>query len=829
MNTYPFFPVTLLTFLAFFISWIFAHWDIISVKSHRKIWNYLLLVTFFVSGFLGLLSVIKVNYKLEIPFYEKLLQWHVCFGIAMVFIAFFHLSWHLKYYFSFGNKAENQDSGTTQFDQGDGLRLRAMLFLLGMAAMINQVVFIREFISVLAGNELVMGIVLAFWMLITSWGALRAKKKGTNRFNLKKGMIELWAIAVFPIVMIPVLYLFKKMLFPPGTLINLGHSILATSIVLFPVCFLSGYLFTVFSGLYSDFNKSNLVGKSYAVESLGSLLGGVLFSLFLGRFFNSLQVISITSAMVLFTGSFLFKGKKKHFDWRLFLSALVIPVLVFVFNPDKLIKKTLYPNQVILQNISTRYGNITVTEQAGQLNVYEDNALLFYTENTITNEEAVHYAMVQHPAPKQILLISGGMAGMIPEILKYNVDKITYLESNPELFHLFKNRNDLWLDDSRIEMVNKDIRKFLSNTDHTYDAILINLPPPTSLGLNRFYTQEFYDILKKHSNEQSVICTSLQSTANYAGDNALLANSSLWKTLGLNFENQLLVMGESNYFLASNSPLKMDIAEIISEKNIATEYVNPYYLDDRLLAMRSEDFVALFDDTVPVNRDLYPYMFVQQINYWLSYFGLPYKLIILVPVLLFLALFFRTDRITVGLYTGGFTAASLEVVLLLVYQIYFGSIYLATAMFFAVFMAGLAFGSSGRIKNKLPIIQNYYLLQFFIAVFAVLLPFVVGIKGLASGPLFIGQFLFFTLIFLLASAIGYEFLLASQLQRKNYNEISGINYSTDLLGSAFGAFLTALVLLPLLGIVKTCILVALLNIISGILAFSTRKSIVMPA
>ncbi len=99
----------------------------------------------------------------------------------------------------------------------------------------------------------------------------------------------------------------------------------------------------------------------------------------------------------------------------------------------------LFPNQELVANKSTRYGNLVVTRQAGQLNVYENNDLLFYTENTMVNEEAVHFAMIQHRNPKQVLLISGGIAGMIKEIQKYNVDKITYLEINPEIFRSLKN------------------------------------------------------------------------------------------------------------------------------------------------------------------------------------------------------------------------------------------------------------------------------------------------------------------------------------------------------------------------------------------------------
>ena len=94
-NAYPLFPVIVLTLAAWLVTRLFASREIFPLKTHRKFWNYLLLVTFLVSGLLGLLSVVKVNYKLEIPGYENYLKWHISFGIAMVIISFLHLSWHL--------------------------------------------------------------------------------------------------------------------------------------------------------------------------------------------------------------------------------------------------------------------------------------------------------------------------------------------------------------------------------------------------------------------------------------------------------------------------------------------------------------------------------------------------------------------------------------------------------------------------------------------------------------------------------------------------------------------------------------------------------------
>ncbi len=768
---------------------------------------------------------------------------------------------------------------------------KILLFLLGMIAVTNQVVYIREFIGILSGNEFIIGIIMSSWMMITAMGALfgikskffSLKKKMTNVVcgisfqSFNKAIYCLLILCLLPIVLISLLYYLKKQFYPPGTSLDPLTCIIASFITLFPVCFLSGYLFTVFSTALSESGKKNLIGQSYAVESIGSLIGGLLFSLVLGRYFNSFRISCILACIVTISSGWIISNSKKapikasrrnkrqsistiinliprifkagafgilvatiiklfvildikirkgylFPGWKFIIPGFFIPVLIFALNPDNILKKLSFPSQKILSNKSTRYGNLLIASNAEQINIYENNNLQFYSDNTISKEESVHFAMVQHKQPKQILLICGGLAGMIEEIEKYNVEQITYLESNPEIFEVLKDFTKDITKYPNVKIIKSDIRKFIAGTNKKYDVILINLPAPSSLGLNRFYTGEFFKLIKEHCRPETVICTSLPSSANYAENNALLSYSTLYKTLGLFFKNELIIKGEKDYFLVSDRQLSGNISKMIAERKILTEYVNQYYFNDDLSAMRSKEMTSQFNNSVPINSDFYPYLFIKQISHWLSYFGTPYKLIIYVPLLAFLLFFLlKTNRITAGLYTGGFTAASMEVTLLLAYQVYFGSIYLATALFIGIFMAGLAFGSSSNVIKYYPVLKQYYLLQFSIAIIAFSLPFLVLIIGNAINYTIITQIIFLLLILIIATGIGYEFLLASQLNLISYSKTSGTNYSTDLIGSAFGAFISTIILLPKFGLKWTCFLVAFLNIFSGVLAMSKGR------
>ena len=823
-NAYPLFPVIVLTLAAWLVTRLFASWEIFPLKTHRKFWNYLLLVTFLVSGLLGLLSVVKVNYKLEIPGYENYLKWHVSFGIAMVIISFLHLSWHLKYYFSF-SKGKDRIKNEIQpaIPESEAFQLKVLLFLLGFSTIITQVVFIREFITVLSGNELVTGIVLSGWMLLTGWGALAGSRSDFGNFSIRRGFIMLATLPVLAMFSVSLLYWLKKVLYPPGTEAGLDATLISVFLLLFPVCFLSGWLFTCFSALLSESGNKNLIGKSYAFESVGSLAGGLFFGILAGRYFDSFVNLTLVASTVLITAFFLLKTERKTTRFTFPVLAAFMLVFIMFLNPDRQFKKLLFPNQEIIKNKVTRYGNLVVTGQAGQQNVYENNDLLFYTHNLMQNEEAVHFAMVQHKNPKSVLLISGGIAGMIPEIKKYDVDKITCLEINPEIFSAFNSFSDSVADDQTVAIVKSDIRTFVGRSKEQFDVILMNLPPPSTLGLNRFYTAGFFELLKRSCDENTVICTGLPSTANYAEGNALETNASLWKTLGTCFQNRLFLTGERNYFLASVGNLSPQIAELIANRGIENEYVNQYYINDALLAMRSESVVSQFFETASVNEDFKPVMFISQVGHWLSIFGGKLKWLAMVPILLFAAGFLKQDRITAGLYTAGFTAASLEVILLLVYQVWFGSIYLETSLFFAVFMTGLAVGSYREPEVERNPAKRYFLFQFALAALALFFLILPALTGVIAVSEDVVRILFFLLVFAVAFVVGNIFQLAAKLQNTGFRQISGKSYSIDLAGSALGAFITVIVLLPLAGLVFTSLILAGLNIFSGLLAFSVRK------
>lgn len=101
MSSYHFIFIFCATLLFYFFSLYLVKIQKIKLTTHRQIWNIILLISFLISGVLGLILAFSIDQKLSISWYLPFLWLHVEFGIIMALISIFHTFWHLPYFKSF--------------------------------------------------------------------------------------------------------------------------------------------------------------------------------------------------------------------------------------------------------------------------------------------------------------------------------------------------------------------------------------------------------------------------------------------------------------------------------------------------------------------------------------------------------------------------------------------------------------------------------------------------------------------------------------------------------------------------------------------------------
>ena len=175
-----------------------------------------------------------------------------------------------------------------------------------------------------------------------------------------------------------------------------------------------------------------------------------------------------------------------------------------------------WPNLVYAAD--SRYGRVTVEALGSQRVFYTDGLLAFESQGT-TSEEVAHFPLLAHPDPRRVLLIGGGVAGDLREILKHPVDAVTYVELDPLLIEAAQAylppADAAVLRDPRVRVVMTDGRRYVKTTDERFDVVILDLPEPITGALNRFYTTEFFGEVRSLLRPGGILAFGLPSAENY--------------------------------------------------------------------------------------------------------------------------------------------------------------------------------------------------------------------------------------------------------------------------------------------------------------------------
>ncbi len=790
---------------------------------HQKIWNIVLLVTFLIASALGIIEAVLINYKIETTWVKEVLVYHVNFGIALSLVAVFHLWRHLPYYFPVLKRKKPKHETVSEIKTTSVVwtsnQVKILLIVLGISTSMIQVIFLRLFLSIFYGNEMIAGIFLAVWMSLTGLGAWLGKKRNFEVQRTSVKIVILLSCSFFAAVAGIMMTLTKSLFVPAGVLISVWQLMLIMVLLLMPVCISSGYAFSSLASVRPlPSALADGGAKSYATETAGGIIGGIVITFSVLLFLEPLQILSIVLALNIFILAVLF-AQIKITRYALLLSALAIPVFFTVYRMDIKLKGLLFKNQEILESRDTPYGSLTITQGGGQVNLFSDMTLEYTGGDVEHNEETAHFPGLQHPYPVKVLLVSDGYLGIVPEILKYkSVKEIVHLEPNP-WFTRYAEKYFKPKPDKKITTIKKDPRRFLQSDTTHYDLIIMDIPQPSTIQSNRYYSLEFIQLLKRHSTKGTIVSYSMGGSVNYMSAENIRLYSILYNTFKKVWSNILIVPGNSNYMLAGNSTLSLDYQALYDAKDIKTLYVNPYYLDNRSLIQRSEYIESTLDKKAPLNRDMAPSaLWAQTLNFF-SLLNVNWIVLAAFMVVLLLIPLFRLNLVSYSVYVTGFTASSLEMLILFAFQVTFGYLYAAAGLIFAVFMTGLSLGAwqQKKYRNR-PLFKIQFLVLLSSVTVSGIVMFLPGIRS---------EFLLFPVIlaitFVPAYLTGHQFSLALAKLPSNRGNGAGYLYGVDLLGSALGLLIIPVLCLPVLGYVKAVSLLIVVNIISVVILYSFKK------
>jgi spermidine synthase len=753
---------------------------------------------------------------------------------------------------------------------------------LGVSSVITQLALMREMLGAFSGNEMVLGIILGNWLLLTGIGAWLGRTSNRLRDPRLLLVLLLLLVALIPLAQVYLLRTLRDVVFVRGALVGVTGTIMASFVLLFPYCIVSGFLLTLACTVVgAEGNGASGIGGVYVADSVGSIIGGVLFSFVFVRWLDHFAMLYLPALLNLtMAGVLAFCFGRRTLAVVAAAAGIAVVGLMSVADVDAISTARQYPGQKIVFRANSPYGKLIVTESAGQFNFIENGLPIISTYNVEQVEETVHYAMAQRPDARKVLLVSGGVSGTAKEILKYGVSEVTYVELDPLIIEAGREYLPNSLADPRIKVVNTDGRLFVKQVGQEsrpfpanarngrdaratgYDVVIVDVPAPSTSQLNRFYTAEFYSEIKRVLTKDGVIAFSLGRYENYVSKELARMLASAHATLKQSFRNVLVIPGERVFFLASDGELFPDIAARIERRRIPTQLVNRHYLDAMLTPDRMNDLQRAIAQSAAVNRDFSPVLYYYHLMHWMSQFKVRFG-VLETALLVALAVYLFTIRpVPLAIFVSGFAASALEVVLLLGFQILYGSVYGQLGIIVTMFMAGLAVGAwmGNRLRatgmichpersegpqslggsetteicrpttdgpQRFRSAQNDRLrkrrllsvLAFAIAGLSVLVPLVLMTLGRLSGTavgLVTVRAVIALLTFVLAMLVGMEFPVASQVEFVGGAATASRLYTADFVGASLGALLASTFLIPLIGVAAVCLLTAGLNVIGGV-------------
>ncbi len=744
---------------------------------------------------------------------------------------------------------------------------RGLAFLVGFTAAVGQIVLMRETFALFNGNELSLGVVLAAWLAWTAAGSGLSgwllRKRPAVRVPAAMAACA-WGVSL-PLTVWALREARASFQTGPGEILGLVSLTLLCAACVSVFCVLSGSLFALAAEMLRAAHSAapgEASSAAYLLETAGSAVGGILTSLLLLRVFTSAQIAFVVALLCIFTSvSLLFRSWRWSAVAAVAATALAVPLVLYAApHFESATLRGLWPGFDLLASRDSPYGRISVIGTSGLRSIYDNGSILANVPDPAAAEESTHYALLEHRAPRSILLIGGGMNGSIAEALKHpSIRSLDYVELDPALLAMYRQffpaQAAQAFSDPRVQIHSLDGRAYLQTTRRRYDVIVVAAPDPSSAQLNRFYTTEFFRLARAHLNPGGLLALQLSASEEALSPSMAAFLRCIQRTLEEVFPRVAVIPGSSVHFFAAAVPtdLTEDPGVLIARlknRGLSTLYVREYFLPFRMAPDRMAQMHALLtaQSGDAINTDFHPLAYYFNAVLWSAQFGDRYARLLqaagnirfrmvlsavlavsIILLLLFAIAPMQRSRARISaawcITAGGYALMTLQILLLLSFQALFGYVYRELALMIGMFMAGIAAGSWLGLKRirdeRWPAVRALAMTQLVLAAAAPLLLVLAALftQGLqTSSALLHVQALFPAMALLAGVPGGYLFPVASAIWLRGGDQSLTTLYALDLAGGCVAALLLTGFLIPLFGLWNAAWLSAAACIPAAVLA-----------
>ncbi|MEJ6591911.1 MAG: polyamine aminopropyltransferase [SAR86 cluster bacterium] len=381
--------------------------------------------------------------------------------------------------------------------------------------------------------------------------------------------------------------------------------------------------------------KTNLT-IVYAMDYVGAFVGALIWVNYLLKNFPLSEISFIVAGFNFIVAAitilyFLYVKVIDRPAMQILALLLTAAALTFGWANNRdfsaLLEQKFYDDPIVYKK-TTRYQHLVMTHNS---NI--DDTRLYINGNTQFSsldegryhDFLVHPVMAVAPSIKHVLVLGGGDGLALREIIKYAaVESVTLVDLDPEMIDIATNNQLLaslnnhafqhakvnvasintyvagskqaiymreaghkttegeWV--ASVDVFNIDADQFLKKQPaQKWDAVVIDLPDPSSIELSKLYSKQFYQSLRRYLTAEAYVA--IQSTSPYHAKEAYLSIGETLKAAGfkvLPYRQNIPSFGDWGYYLAwidarSSEVVKLQLSSL-AEFKVDTGFITPELL-----------------------------------------------------------------------------------------------------------------------------------------------------------------------------------------------------------------------------------------------------------
>lgn len=427
----------------------------------------------------------------------------------------------------------------------------AVFAIAGFTSMVYEVAWTRLLTMVIGNSVYAFSSILSVFLLGTALGSLFISRY-VDRIKGLYLAFCLMELGIFFFVLtllyfadsLPIFFLNLFMKINPSFFNIEMITLIVVMVVVFVPTFFMGALFPIFNRMlilrWKDVGWG--VGSSYSANTMGGIFGALIAGFYAIPSFGVQKTILFTAGVNLFIGlamlmqSPLLKEQSKSFFiiiFGIFFSfyAMWIPrwdnkvMNLGVYMYAEWYKYADEKFHIPFEKFAHEREILFLEESKGATVVVSKTDTLSLQINGKTDAGTTPGDMVTqtmlsalpltlHQDPKRVAIIglgSGVTLGMAENFPLEEIDCVEILPAVIKANRFFAEINHNALNDSRLNMIIKDGRHYLTYTEKRYDVIVSEPSNPWIHGMSNLFTTEFFEIASKRLNKGGIMSQWLQT------------------------------------------------------------------------------------------------------------------------------------------------------------------------------------------------------------------------------------------------------------------------------------------------------------------------------